>query len=217
LKTILPLNRSPHNRDKIAFLHVELPRSGTYLGGDVDISSAVLGNLLLLVKLLAFYLEVPLPYNMTFFGSRSFLWDESSKSGKKYLLTFEGNSKEDFSKALDCLNCNIFQLCLSQGFEFEDGSSVLQYHLLNLLNFFNRCNALGSVLPQTIHVSSYFENRQKQRPSSSEQDKEKLLASVAYRHWGSDNDGELDDFVMVPVLSAPETTNAEFENLTKFE
>jgi len=118
-----------------------------------------MGYLVLFLKLLCYLLDISLPYQMKFLGSKSLIWDPINKSNVKYPLTFDGKPNET-QKALSRLNGNIFYLCVFNGLVFEDGINAEPYHFLNLYHLINSPNIFSGV-PMTVYVPSYRRNTKK--------------------------------------------------------
>lgn len=132
-----------------------LPNAEAY-GGDIsngaqeDELSAALGHVALLTKHLEMYLSVPLPYPITYCGSRSYITDEISilkdpvRDFPLYLPRGGSAAQFRFDYGWFILNKNIETLCAAQGLKVMD----IRHTLPNLKYLLYVCSAGTDDLPE---------------------------------------------------------------------
>jgi len=150
-KLLLILAIYPKSETQTFIVNIPLPNDGNYSNVDATKVAAALGHVLHLVQLMATYLSVSLPYEMTFRSSNSVLWKKESVVSKEFTLS---PYSRDFPTALHMLNANIIALCYSQGLEFL-GESPEKHTLLNLKKLIQSPN-LGRELPELILLPPHF-------------------------------------------------------------
>lgn len=134
---------------------VPLPNAEDYGGGmtngaDEDCLSAGLGHVALLTYHLQFYLGVPLPYPVTYCGSRSYITDEISilkdpvRDFPLYLPRGGSAAQFRFDYGWFILNKDIEALCAAQGLKVMD----IRHTLPNLKYLLYVCSAGSDELPE---------------------------------------------------------------------
>ncbi|KUI59704.1 UV radiation resistance-associated gene protein [Cytospora mali] len=134
---------------------IPLPNAEDYGGGmtssaDEDALSAALGHVALLTHHLQFYLGVPLPYPITYCGSRSYITDEISilkdpiRDFPLYLPRGGSAAQFRFDYGWFILNKDIETLCVAQGLKVMD----IRHTLPNLKYLLYVCSAGTDELPE---------------------------------------------------------------------
>ncbi|KAK7734011.1 hypothetical protein SLS53_008006 [Cytospora paraplurivora] len=135
---------------------VSLPNAEEYGGGvtaagsEEDALSAALGHVALLTHHLQFYLSVPLPYPITYCGSRSYITDEISilkdpvRDFPLYLPRGGSAAQFRFDYGWFLLNKDIEALCAAQGLKVMD----IRHTLPNLKYLLYVCSAGTDELPE---------------------------------------------------------------------
>lgn len=134
---------------------IPLPNAETYggatLGGaEEDELSAALGHVALLTKNLEMYLSVPLPYPITYCGSRSYITDDISvlkdpiRDFPLYLPRGGSAAQFRFDYGWFILNKDIETLCAAQGLKVMD----IRHTLPNLKYLLYVCSAGTDELPE---------------------------------------------------------------------
>lgn len=134
---------------------IPLPNAEDYGGGmmsgaDEDSLSAALGHVALLTYHLQFYLSVPLPYPVTYCGSRSYISDEISvlkdpvRDFPLYLPRGGSAAQFRFDYGWFILNKDIEALCSAQGLKVMD----IRHTLPNLKYLLYVCSAGTDELPE---------------------------------------------------------------------
>lgn len=134
---------------------IPLPNAETYggamlSGAQEDELSAALGHVALLTKHLEMYLSVPLPYPITYCGSRSYITDDISilkdpvRDFPLYLPRGGSAAQFRFDYGWFILNKNIETLCAAQGLKVMD----IRHTLPNLKYLLYVCSAGSDELPE---------------------------------------------------------------------
>ncbi|KAI3397188.1 hypothetical protein diail_11162 [Diaporthe ilicicola] len=134
---------------------ISLPNAEDYggvvvSGADEDALSAALGHVALLTHHLQFYLGVPLPYPITYCGSRSYITDDISiiqdsiRDFPLYLPRGGSAAQFRFDYGWFILNKNIETLCAAQGLKVMD----IRHTLPNLKYLLYVCSAGTDELPE---------------------------------------------------------------------
>lgn len=134
---------------------ISLPNAEDYggvvlSGADEDALSAALGHVALLTHHLQFYLAVPLPYPITYCGSRSYITDDISiiqdsiRDFPLYLPRGGSAAQFRFDYGWFILNKNIETLCAAQGLKVMD----IRHTLPNLKYLLYVCSAGTDELPE---------------------------------------------------------------------
>lgn len=119
-------------------------------GAEEDALSAALGHVALLTHHLQFYLGVPLPYPITYCGSRSYITDDISiiqdsiRDFPLYLPRGGSAAQFRFDYGWFILNKNIETLCAAQGLKVMD----IRHTLPNLKYLLYVCSAGTDELPE---------------------------------------------------------------------
>lgn len=119
-------------------------------GADEDALSAALGHVALLTHHLQFYLGVPLPYPITYCGSRSYITDDISiiqdsvRDFPLYLPRGGSAAQFRFDYGWFILNKDIETLCAAQGLKVMD----IRHTLPNLKYLLYVCSAGTDELPE---------------------------------------------------------------------
>lgn len=119
-------------------------------GAQEDELSAALGHVALLTKHLEMYLSVPLPYPITYYGSRSYITDDISilkdpiRDFPLYLPRGGSAAQFRFDYGWFILNKNIETLCAAQGLKVMD----IRHTLPNLKYLLYVCSAGTDELPE---------------------------------------------------------------------
>lgn len=123
---------------------------GVSSGADEDILSAALSHVALLTHHLQFYLGVPLPYPITYCGSRSYITDDISilkdpvRDFPLYLPRGGSAAQFRFDYGWFILNKDIETLCAAQGLKVMD----IRHTLPNLKYLLYVCSAGTDELPE---------------------------------------------------------------------
>lgn len=134
---------------------VHLPNAEDYAGGMLsgaqeDELSAALGHVALLTQHLEMYLSVPLPYPITYCGSRSYITDDISilkdpiRDFPLYLPRGGSAAQFRFDYGWFILNKDIEALCVAQGLKVMD----IRHTLPNLKYLLYVCSAGTDELPE---------------------------------------------------------------------
>lgn len=134
---------------------ISLPNAESYgsavvSGADEDALSAALGHVALLTQHLQFYLGIPLPYPITYCGSRSYITDDISiiqdsiRDFPLYLPRGGSAAQFRFDYGWFILNKNIETLCAAQGLKVMD----IRHTLPNLKYLLYVCSAGTDELPE---------------------------------------------------------------------
>lgn len=134
---------------------ISLPNAEDYggvivSGADEDALSAALGHVALLTHHLQFYLGIPLPYPITYCGSRSYITDDisiiqdSNRDFPLYLPRGGSAAQFRFDYGWFILNKNIETLCAAQGLKVMD----IRHTLPNLKYLLYVCSAGTDELPE---------------------------------------------------------------------
>jgi hypothetical protein len=105
---VLPLNES-----QCRIVNIMLPNNGDYSTIQPIALASGLGYIVHIVKILAIYLDVSLPFCMDSCGSNSTIY--SKYNGKRYPLFRRAGEEREFGMAIRALLINIAFLCSSQG------------------------------------------------------------------------------------------------------
>jgi len=152
LLSFFPLN--PISEEEYCIVNINLPNnsySWFALSSTEEVATA-LGYIVHILLIVAFYLDICLPYRMHFGGSRSTIWREGSS--KKYVLfnnavsAVGACSSEEFRIGLEMLNWNIVHLCLLAG-RVVVSEHQIDHSLPNLLAAL-RSHLLGSDIRTVI-------------------------------------------------------------------
>jgi len=112
LLSFFPLN--PISETECAIVNIILPNVySAWPELPVEVLGAAVGYLVHMQNIMTVYLDISLPYQMEFFGSRSKIWRGGSELQKKYLLF--NNNEEEIRIGLEMLNWNVVHLAISQG------------------------------------------------------------------------------------------------------
>ncbi|KAF3764108.1 hypothetical protein M406DRAFT_42333 [Cryphonectria parasitica EP155] len=124
--------------------------AGLLSGAQEDELSAALGHVTLLTKHLEMYLSVPLPYPVTYCGSRSYITDDISilkdptRDFPLYIPRSGSAAQFRFDYGWFILNKNIETLCTAQGLKVMD----IRHTLPNLKYLLFVCSAGTDELPE---------------------------------------------------------------------
>eukprot|EP01126_Amoeba_proteus_P054309 TRINITY_DN6678_c0_g1_i3.p1 TRINITY_DN6678_c0_g1~~TRINITY_DN6678_c0_g1_i3.p1 ORF type:complete len:248 (-),score=53.67 TRINITY_DN6678_c0_g1_i3:454-1197(-) len=140
LMTLLPLETSAKNTSKVLFMNIYFPSIADLSRIEDTISSAALGYIVLLVSILSQYLNVQLPYEMWFMGSKSMIHKQGDINSRAYALNLQTSTMEEFKIALEQLEYNVYYLCLSQNFFFEEKENAKHFLFMNLYYLLKKCS-----------------------------------------------------------------------------
>jgi UV radiation resistance-associated gene protein len=156
LNTIFKIEPVPNGKPlQFQILGISLPNAEDYgsavvSGADEDALSAALGHAALLTHHLQFYLKAPLPYPITFCGSRSYITDDISiiqdsvRDFPLYLPRGGSAAQFRFDYGWFILNKDIETLCAAQGLKVMD----IRHTLPNLKYLLYVCSAGTDELPE---------------------------------------------------------------------
>lgn len=156
LNTIFKIEPVPDGKPlQFQIRGISLPNAEDYGGGMIsgsqeDELSAALGHVALLTKHLEMYLSVPLPYSITYCGSRSYISDTISilkdpvRDFPLYLPRGGSAAQFRFDYGWFILNKNIETLCAAQGLKVMD----IRHTLPNLKYLLYVCSAGTDELPE---------------------------------------------------------------------
>ncbi|ELR19484.1 UV radiation resistance associated protein [Acanthamoeba castellanii str. Neff] len=144
LLTILPI--LPVNDQQCRVINIVLPNNGDYASVPRGVLAAALGYVVHIVKMIAGYLGVVLPFRMESRGSQSIIYKEGSST--KYPLYLQSNERELWT-AVTALNINVAYLCASQG--FLPGKHQIPQTLLNLRRLLQSPNLGADTPPRKWH------------------------------------------------------------------
>lgn len=139
LLSILPV--LPVNDQQCRIINIVLPNNGDYSVVESHVLAAALGYIVHIVRLIASYLGVVLPFRMESRGSQSYIYREGSAT--KYPLFLESNECELWL-AITALHINVAYLCATQG--FLPNKTQIPQILLNLRRLLQSPD-LGSDIP----------------------------------------------------------------------
>jgi hypothetical protein len=131
----------------LLFTILGLPLPNTsFDDAEEEVVAAALGHTARLVDMLQYYTSVPLPYQITSFGSRSIIHDQISTladSQRTFPLYIKGAIRYRFDYAVFLLNKDIERLAESQGLKVID----IRHTLPNLKYLLYICSAGNTELP----------------------------------------------------------------------
>lgn len=145
LNLIYPIVQMPNNKYTICGVH--LPNSEDFAGNDEVMISVALGFVAHLVQMISIFLQVPLRYPITHFGSRSKIVDHVAEKipdkDREFPLFSRGKDKLQFNYGVYLLNKNIAQLRWYLNLPTQDLRATLS-NLTTLLHFRPGSNMLES-------------------------------------------------------------------------
>ncbi|KAG8159737.1 hypothetical protein KVR01_010374 [Diaporthe batatas] len=156
LNTIFRIEPVPNGKPlQFQILGIALPNAEDYgsavvSGAEEDALSAALGHVALLTHHLQFYLGVPLPYPITYCGSRSYITDDisiiqdSTRDFPLYMPRGGSAAQFRFDYGWFILNKDIETLCAAQGLKVMD----IRHTLPNLKYLLYVCSAGNDELPE---------------------------------------------------------------------